>query len=135
MTSERQRTCYFTIVPALVASVLCLGQPQKSAEENGQPDEQVYDLGPGVTPPRVIKQVNPQYPASLRGVRVTGSVTIALIVTSQGMSKDPHVIQGINDEVDRAAIEALKQWRFAPAKKNDKAVAVRVVIEIALHSM
>ncbi len=24
-------------------------------------DETVYDIGPGVTPPRVIKQVNPRY--------------------------------------------------------------------------
>ena len=135
MTSGRERTCHFTIILALAVSGACLGQSQKSAEESGQPDEQVYDLGPGVTPPRVIKQVNPQYPASLRGVRVTGSVMIALIVTSQGMPKDPHVIQGINDEVDHAAMEALKQWRFAPARKNDKPVAVRVVIEIAFHSM
>jgi len=32
-------------------------------------------------------------------------------------------------------MEALKQWRFAPARKNDKAVAVRVAVEIEFHSM
>ena len=117
-------------------SVLCSGQPQKSAgEDASQSDEPVYDLGPDVTPPRLVKQVNPKYSESTRGVRVTGSITIGVIVSSQGTPKDPHVIRGIDDEVDRAAVEALKQWRFAPARKKDKAVAVRVVVEIAFHGM
>jgi TonB family protein len=69
------------------------------------------------------------------GVRVTGKVTIGLVVTSQGLPKDEHVIHGIEAEVDRAALAAVKQWRFAPAKKNDKPIAVRVALEIEFHSM
>lgn len=60
---------------------------------------------------------------------------IGVVVTSKGLPKDPHVIKGIDNEVDGAAMEALKQWRFAPARKNDKPVAVRVVVEIEFHSM
>jgi len=128
-------TTFRIAIFVLAAASLCVGQSQNSAEDGGKTDEQVYDLGPGVIPPRVIKQVNPRYPASLHGVRVTGSVTIAVIVTSQGAPKDPHVVRGIDDEVDQAAVDALKQWRFAPARKNDKAVAVRVTVEIDFHSM
>jgi TonB family protein len=58
-----------------------------------------------------------------------------LVVTSQGMPKDEHVIHGIEAEVDRAALAAVKQWRFAPARKNDKPIAVRVSLEIEFHSM
>ena len=135
MTSGRGKISFAFILIAAV-SVLCSGQSQKSADEDAsQPEEPVYDLGPGVTPPRVIKQVNPKYSESSRGVRVTGSITIGVIVSSQSAPKDPHVIRGIDDEVDRAAVEALKQWRFAPARKEGKAVAVRVVIEIAFHGM
>ena len=135
MTSGRGKISLAFILIAGV-SVLCSGQSQKSADgDAGQPEEPVYDLGPGVTPPRVTKQVNPKYSESSRGVRVTGSITIGVIVSSQGTPKDPRVIRGIDDEVDRAAIEALKQWRFAPARKNDKAVAVRVVVEIEFHGM
>ena len=120
----------------MAVSGLCSAQTKKSADEDaGQNDEPVYELGPGITPPRVIKQVNPKYSESSRGVRVTGLITIDVVVSSQGTPKNPRVIKGIEDEVDRAAVEALRQWRFAPAKKDNKAVAVRVVVEIDFHGM
>jgi TonB family protein len=97
-------------------------------------DEAVYDLGPGVTPPRVIKQVNPQYPTN-RGVRAVGAVIIALVVSSKGLPKDPHVVKGIDKDLDESALEAVKQWLFAPAQKDGKAVAVRVSLQIAFHDM
>lgn len=129
-----RKTCFALLVIAL--SVPCSGRPQKSANEDAsQSDEPVYELGPGITPPRVTKQVNPKYSDSKRGVRVTGLITIEVIVSSQGTPRNPRVIKGIDDEVDRAAVEALKQWRFAPARKDNQPVAVRVVIEIDFHGM
>ena len=117
---------------AVILAVTLLGQ---SSDDAGKSDEPVYELGPGVTPPRVTKQVNPKYSESSRGVRLTGLITIEVVVSSQGLPKNPRVIKGIEDEVDRAAVEALKQWRFAPARKDNKPVAVRVVIEIDFHGM
>ncbi len=97
-------------------------------------DETVYDLGPGVTPPRVIKQVNPRYPTN-RGVRAVGSVIIALVVSSKGLPKDPRVVKGLDKDLDASAVDAVKEWRFAPAQKNGKAVAVRVSLQIQFHEM
>ena len=82
--------------------------------------ETVYDMGPGVTPPRVIKQVNPHYSTD-HGVRAVGSVIIALVVSSKGVPKEPHVVKGIDKDLDQSAVEAVKEWRFAPAQKNGKA--------------
>ena len=70
-------------------------------------DGAVYDLGPGITPPRVIKQVNPTYPTN-RGVRAVGSVIIALVVSSKGLPKDPHVVKGLDKDLDESAVEAVK---------------------------
>jgi len=97
-------------------------------------DETVYDLGPEITPPRVIKQVNPHHSMD-HGVRPVGSVTIALIVTSKGLPKDPHVVKGLDQELDQSAVDAVKDWRFAPAQKNGKPVAVRVSVQIQFHEM
>lgn len=97
-------------------------------------DEPVYDLGPGVTPPRVVKQVNPHY-STERGVRAVGSVIIALVVSSKGLPKNPRVVKGIEKDLDQSAVEALKEWRFAPAQKDGKAVAVRVSVQIEFHEM
>ncbi len=97
-------------------------------------DESVYDLGPGVTPPRVVKQVNPHY-ATNRGVRAVGSVIIALVVSSKGLPKDPHVVKSLEKDLDQSAVDAVKEWRFAPAQKNGKPVAVRVSLQIEFHEM
>ncbi len=97
-------------------------------------DEPVYDLGPGVTPPRVIKQVNPHY-ATNHGVRAVGSVIIALVVSSKGIPKDPRVVKGLDKDLDESAVKAVQEWIFSPAQKDGKAVAVRVSVQIEFHEM
>jgi len=97
-------------------------------------DEAVYDLGPGVTPPRISKQVNPRYPTD-RGVRATGSVIIGLVVSSKGLPKDPHIIKGLDKDLDQSALDAVKEWRFVPAQKDGKPVAVRISLQIQFHEM
>jgi TonB family protein len=97
-------------------------------------DEPVYDLGPGMTPPRIVKQVAPRYPND-RGVRAEGSVIIGLVVTSKGEPKDPHIVRGLDKDLDQSALDAIKEWRFAPAQKDGKAIAVRVSLQLQFHSM
>jgi TonB family protein len=82
----------------------------------------------------VIKQVNPHYSTN-RGVRAVGSVIIALVVSSKGLPRDPRVVKGIEKDLDQSAVEAVKEWRFAPAQKDGKAVAVRVSVQIEFHEM
>jgi TonB family protein len=96
--------------------------------------ETVYDLGPGITPPRVVKQVNPSYPTN-RGVKAVGWVIIGLVISSKGIPRDPHVVKGLDKDLDQSAVEAVKEWRFSPAQKNGKPIAVRVSVEIQFHEM
>ena len=120
------------LIGCCAVSLACAQPSAPSADQND--DETVYDIGPGVTPPRVVKQVNPRYSTS-KGVRAVGSVIIALVVSSKGLPKDPHVVKGIDTDLDQSAVDAVKEWRFAPAQKNDKPVAVRVSVEIRFHEM
>ena len=107
--------------------------PAQTLAQNSD-DETVYDLGPGVTPPRVIKQTAPQYPNG-RGVSASGSVLIGLIVSSKGLPKDPHILKSLDKDLDQSAVDAVKEWRFAPALKDGKAIAVRVSLQIQFRSM
>ena len=124
--------CAAWLLPAQTAGQSPDSNPDSNPNSNK--DEAVYDIGPDVTPPRVIKQVNPRYSTS-KGVRAVGSVIIALVVSSKGMPKDPHVVKGIDTDLDQSAVDAVKEWRFAPAQKNDKPIAVRVSVEIRFHEM
>jgi len=99
-------------------------------------DETVLDIGPGITPPRVIHQVTPQTnPDDEKGFRISGTVLVGLVVSSQGEPMDVHVVKSLDKDIDQKAIEAVKQWKFDPAKKGGQPVAVRVTVEIRFHSM
>ena len=99
-------------------------------------DEQVFDMGPGITPPRVTHQVTPvNKPDDDRGFRISGTVLVGLVVSSQGEPKDVHVVKSLDKDIDQSAVEAVKQWRFDPARKSDTPVAVRITVEIRFHSM
>jgi TonB family protein len=109
----------------------------KKQEDEAERDvqEQVYDMASGITPPRVIRQVNPDYSPGSRGVRVVGTVMVALVVTSGGLPRSLRVVHGLDKDVDQSALDAVKQWRFQPAKKDGKSVAVRITIEIQFRDM
>jgi len=116
----------------LAGLILTGGQGRQSSGADSE--EKVYELGPGITQPRVIKQVLPHY-SDPHGVRIEGSVTIEMVVTSGGLPKSPRVVKGIDKDVDQSALDAVAQWRFDPARKDDKPVAVRIMLELEFHSM
>ena len=131
-----RRTLRLDLALALAISILLAHASQEAAAQDKQPDsdseEAVYDLGPGIAPPRVIKQVNPQY-STKHGVRVVGSVLIGLIVSSRGIPRDLHILRGLDTDIDQSALDAVQQWRFTPAQKDGKAVAVRISLENRLQ--
>jgi len=78
-----------------------------------------------ITPPRAIYRVNPSWPASPADERMrTGVVILAAVITEQGSIRDVHVLKGV-PRLNEAAIDSLRQWRFAPATENGKPVAVK----------
>src|SRR6266567_4628465 len=119
----------------LVSLLVCAEQQAgKQAESEKAPAEPVYELGDGITPPRLIRQVNPEY-SGKRGVGVKGSVSISLVISSKGIPENPRVVQGLDPDIDKSAVEAIKQWRFSPAQKDKKPVAVKVTVEVQFRSM
>ena len=113
-------------------AILCVSL---AAAAQGPPaaDEEVYQVGPGITQPKVVQQVQPDHPA--KGFRISGAVLIGLIVGSNGEPRDVHVVKSLEKEIDQSAVEAVRKWRFEPARKDGVPVAVRVAVEIRFHDM
>jgi TonB family protein len=134
MTDVRKRR---TLVCCAGALLFTLAGPNELAaqEQKEENDEKVYDIGPGITPPRVIHQVNPAYKPDSEGFRVSGTVLVGLVVSSKGEPKDVHVVHSLEKAVDQTAVDAVRQWQFEAAKKGDQPVAVRLTVEIRFHSM
>jgi protein TonB len=86
-----------------------------------------YRLGRGIEPPRKIKDVVPVYTSEAMAARVFGTVTLEAVVGADGKIDDVKVLRSI-PLLDRAAIDCVRQWEFAPARMNGQPVAVIVTI-------
>ena len=71
--------------------------------------EPVYDLTEEITPPRITHKVNPERGPNARGVRIVGSVIVGVIVTSQGLPRDVHLVKGLEKSVDESALAAVEE--------------------------
>jgi len=82
--------------------------------------------------PVPISRVLPEYPGNARSQGVEGEVVLRAIVDRQGTVRREIVVVQSVPMLDRAAIEALRQWRFEPGRDAGNR-AVPVVIEVPLR--
>jgi periplasmic protein TonB len=74
-----------------------------------------------------LRSPPPEYPDSALAQHVAGSVTLQFTVDVNGEPRDVHVIEATPPGVfDRAAMAAIKHWRYAPMIVNGTAVEVPV---------
>jgi TonB family protein len=62
----------------------------------------------------LLKRVQPVYPPVFQSARVPGQVTLDAIIHADGTIGDITVLRSTNDAFARSAIDALKQWKYAP---------------------
>jgi periplasmic protein TonB len=53
-----------------------------------------------------------------------------LIVDPEGNPRDIKVAHSLNPGLDQKAVEAVRQWKFAPAMKDGHPVAVQINVEV-----
>jgi periplasmic protein TonB len=90
-----------------------------------------YRPGSGVDPPRLLREVRADYTDEARRAGVTGEVLLEIVVRRDGNVGDVKVLRGLNAGLDQRAIQAVRQWRFAPARL--KSTPVDVVVEVAVE--
>jgi TonB family protein len=92
----------------------------------------VYRLGPGVTSPKLISSVDPEFPKSFRakGKTFEGICVVKLIVNKRGLPEDVQVAHSLAPAFDANAVDAVKQYRFHPATRNGQPVDVAIHIEV-----
>jgi protein TonB len=91
-----------------------------------------YDIGNGVAPPRVLKEVKPAYTAEAMRAKVQGVVWLRCVVMPDGSVGRVEVVRSLDSTfgLDQEAVKAARQWRFAPGMRLGEPVAVRITIEL-----
>jgi protein TonB len=92
----------------------------------------VYRPGNGVTLPRLVKEVKPQYTSDAMRAKVQGTVLVECVVRPDGTVGDVQVIRSLDSVfgLDGEAMKAAKQWRFQPGTRMGEPVSVLVTIEL-----
>jgi len=81
---------------------------------------------PNVTPPIVSAHVDAVYPPSALAERRHADVVLLVTVDADGHVSKVEVASSGGDDLDQAAIIAMRQWTFVPAKRDGRAVASRI---------
>jgi periplasmic protein TonB len=122
-----------SVIAAFVmnATILC-GQGEDSTK-GPQGTEAVHKVGGEVTSPRPIYSPEPDYPKKMRNGLKDGTVILALVVWSDGLPRDIAVVRSLSPGFDEEAINAVKKWKFKPATKDSKPVAVKINVEVTFR--
>lgn len=76
-------------------------------------------------------QVKPRYPESARRQGVEGTAMLKMRITAQGHVEEAQVERSAgHPDLDQAAVEAVRRWRFEPARRGGEAVAIWVVLPV-----
>lgn len=86
--------------------------------------EGVYRVGEDVKAPVVISRVEPIYPEDARKARVAGIVIIEALIDKSGNVRDARVLKPLPFDLDQAALDSIRQWKFRPATRNGEPVDV-----------
>jgi TonB family protein len=83
-----------------------------------------------VSEPIALDKIPPKYPPAAREAGVTGAVVADLVIDDVGMVRDVVILESPSDDLSAAAIDAIEQWRFAPATMDGEPVAVRYIVTV-----
>jgi len=90
----------------------------------------VFRVGNGVSAPRALFTPDPEYSEEARKAKYQGTVVLWLIVDPSGRPQNVKVARSLGMGLDQKAIEAVRNWKFEPAEKDGKPVAVQINVEV-----
>ncbi|HUD22871.1 MAG TPA: energy transducer TonB [Acidobacteriaceae bacterium] len=117
---------------------------QAPPTESSNPNTNFSDLFDAVSdliPPKILYQPPPKYSEIARQQKINGIATVSLIINVKGRPENVHITKSIADTVDpkqqaaalslnQAVVDAVKKYKFSPAMKDGKPVAVYLNVEV-----
>lgn len=77
----------------------------------------------------------PVYPEAALKARVRGYVTLRILVSETGGVADIAVVHAARGDLTKAALEAVRRWRFEPARKAGRPVPGSYTVRIPFEAI
>jgi protein TonB len=109
--------------------------PVLVAESTKAPEKAEPVVDEKIEPPRFgvsyLNNPSPDYPALSRRQGEEGRVLMKVLVSASGGAEDVQIEKSSGyDRLDNAALNAVKRWRFIPAKKNNQPLSAYVLVPV-----
>lgn len=95
--------------------------------ERPQPSRAGHDIDL----PAVLRRIEPVYTAEAKAAGAAGTVVMEVLIDRSGFVRDATVIKTMGYGLDDSAIDAVRQWRFAPSMRQH--VPVEVMQEVTIE--
>ncbi len=89
-------------------------------------------VGGALKPPRLVSSVLPIYPSMARDAGIEGEVVIDTTIDETGKVTSTKVVSG-PAVLRQSALDALRQWRYAPSMLNGQPIPVQMTVTIKFH--
>ncbi len=84
-------------------------------------------------PPVPVRTVKPEFPYEMQRAGISGVVTLTVEVDETGAVQNSAVEKSSNPEFERPALEAVRKWRFKPARRDGVAVKIKIQLPIRFN--
>jgi protein TonB len=113
------------VAALLVSAAIAVPAIYASVEQQKAP----IRVGGDIKEPKKIKDVKPEYPEAAKAAGIQGIVIIEAIIGTDGSVNEAKVLRPV-PELDRAAIDAVMQWKYTPTLLNGEPVAVIMTVTV-----
>jgi TonB family protein len=123
---------------------LALGMVQESVQIQGKRSTAVpapagtpqrIRVGGNVTPVRLLRKMDPEYPSQLQQLGVEGTVVIRAVISKDGAVLNPIVVNTVDARLAKSALDSVRNWQYEPGRLNGEPVETltTISIEFQLH--
>jgi len=129
----RANTILLLCAVAAISAALHISAQTAGSQTEVPPPIKLDKIGGNVKPPRVITQTEPEFSEQARAAHYQGVCILKVVVGVDGMPSNVRVVNPLGMGLDEKAVEAVRTWRFEPARKDGEPVAVEIAVEVDFH--
>ena len=107
--------------------------PGRGDGDEGGCCDGTYAVGNGVSMPHAIYAPEPEFSEEARKSKYQGEVTLMVTIGADGRPRNLTVVRALGMGLDEKALAAVRTWRFDPAKRGGRPVAVQMNIIVSFH--
>lgn len=121
------------LLPCAAAASLALSARAHAQGSEPAPEPPATGSPAEVTPPEVLSRTDAAYPSRALEERREGTVVLLVTVGREGEVQEASVLESLGDELDQAAVVAVRSWRFAPARRGGEPVVSRIRVPFSFR--